>query len=419
MAGLRDCQVNAADDRFDVLIAGGGLVGAGLACALSGLGLRMAVVEATPLADDSAGAPGDERVIALAHGSRRILEGMGLWPRLESEATPIHQIHVSDKGRFGFVHLRREDEGVEALGHVVPARVLGRVFTESLRRLPDVELICPAELVAARAGERAEVELRVGAEAVRSVTASVLVAADGTRSMLRELFGIPAAVRDYHQTAIIANVHTQLPHHNVAFERFTPDGPLAVLPVEDSRCAVVWTWPGDRSDEAMMLDDAAFLARLQAAFGYRLGRFLDVGRRESFALRLVQARAAVGPRLALVGNAAHTLHPIAGQGFNLGLRDVAALRDVLVEAHQRGQDPGSAAVLARYARWRTADHRRVVAFTDGLIRVFTSPLPPVACLRDAAMVALDLAPPAKRLFARLAMGRMGRLPSLARGRAMT
>ena len=405
--------MNGPRDTFDVVIAGGGLVGASLACALSGQGLRIAVGEAAPLATEGGGAKADERVIALAHGSRRILAGLGLWPRLEADATPIHEIHVSDKGRFGFVHLRREDEGVEALGYVVPARVLGQAFTERLRKLPDVDLICPAEIASARSSDTAEVVVRTDAEPTRALTARMLVAADGTRSMLRELFDIPTTVWDYGQTAIISNVHTQLPHRNVAFERFTPDGPLAVLPMEDNRCAVVWTWPNDHAVEAMSLDDAAFLARLQAAFGQRLGRFMDIGRREAFPLRLVRARAAVGPRLALVGNAAHTLHPIAGQGFNLGLRDVAALRDVLVDAHRAGQDIGSAAVLNRYARWRTADHRRVVAFTDGLIRVFTNPLAPVACLRDAAMVALDLVPPAKRLFARLAMGRAGRLPSLA------
>jgi 2-octaprenyl-6-methoxyphenol hydroxylase len=214
---------------------------------------------------------------------------------------------------------------------------------------------------------------------------------------------------------VIANVTTERGHENVAYERFTDSGPMALLPVSGQRCALVWTVRSDQSDDIMGLDDAQFLSRLQERFGYRLGRFIKVGQRHAYPLQLLQSRESIRPRMALIGNAVHTLHPVAGQGFNLGLRDVAALAEVVMDARRKGLDIGDSAVLARYADWRQADQRRVVAFTDGMVRLFGQSLPPVAWLRNAGMLALDICPPAKRWFGRLTMGRVGRLPRLARG----
>lgn len=404
-------QVN---DIYDILIGGGGLVGASLACALSGHGLRIGLIEAVPYGEP--GQPSyDDRAIALAAGTQRIFTGMGLWPALESRVTPIHRIHVSDRGRFGFARLDRAEEGVPALGYVALGRDLGAVLSERLAACADVELIAPARVSGVESGVDAA-QVRVADDTGERVLATrLLVAADGAQSTLRDLLEIPTTTWEYGQTALIANITPERPHANVAYERFTDTGPLALLPMSDDRCALVWTLRDDQVETILALDDTAFLARLQERFGQRLGRLLRVGRRSAYPLRLVRARESVRPRLALIGNAAHTLHPIAGQGFNLGLRDVAALAEVLLDARRDGRDIGAAAVLARYSDWRQGDHRRVIAFTDGLTRVFASPLPPLAMARDLGMLALDLCPPAKRLFARLTMGRAGRLPRLARG----
>jgi 2-octaprenyl-6-methoxyphenol hydroxylase len=247
------------------------------------------------------------------------------------------------------------------------------------------------------------------------MAAAVLVAADGADSALREQAGIRVRRIDYGQTAIVTNVTPQLPHENIAWERFTDTGPLALLPMSDQRCGVVWTVASEQTEAIMALDDEAFLERLQERFGNRLGRLQRVGKRQAWPLQLVSATQSVTERMALVGNAIHTLHPIAGQGFNLGARDVAALAEVLVDAVRTGEDPGAAAVLARYAEWRRSDHRNVTLFTDGLVRLFTLPVPGLGIVRSAGMFALEMLPPARRLLTRLTMGRSVRTPRLARG----
>jgi 2-octaprenyl-6-methoxyphenol hydroxylase len=250
---------------------------------------------------------------------------------------------------------------------------------------------------------------------VETVTAQLVVAADGADSVLRERAGIASLQTDYGQTAIVSNVTPQLPHRNIAYERFTDSGPLALLPMSEGRCAVVWTVTSEQADTVMALDDAAFLEQLQERFGQRLGRLTHVGRRQAWPLCLLSAQCSVAERLALIGNAIHTLHPIAGQGFNLGARDVAALAEVIVDALRAGEDLGSARVLARYADWRRRDHANVTVFTDGLARLFTLPVPGLGLARSAGMLGLDLLPSAKRLLTRLTMGRSGRMPRLSRG----
>ncbi len=402
------------ETSYDILISGGGLVGASLACALSGQGLRIGLIEAVPYGEP--GQPAyDDRALALAAGTQRVFSALGLWSALEAQATAIHRIHVSDRGRFAFARLDRAEEGVPALGYVALGRDLGAVLSARLAQLSDVELICPARVTGVEfsaAAAQVQIESAAGA---KSLSTQLLVAADGAQSMLRDLLDIPTTVWEYGQTALIANITPERAHANVAYERFTDTGPLALLPMSDNRCALVWTLRDDQVDAVMALDDAAFLARLQERFGQRLGRLTRIGKRTAYPLRLVRARESVRPRLALIGNAAHTLHPIAGQGFNLGVRDVAALAEVLLDARREQRDIGDPAVLKRYADWRQGDHRRVIAFTDGLTRLFTNPLPPIAWVRDFGMLALDLCPPAKRIFAKLTMGRAGRLPRLARG----
>jgi len=274
--------------RYDVIIVGGGMVGASLACALSGQGLRIAIVEAVQ--PKVRAEPGyDERAITLAYGTKRIFSGLQLWDQLAAAATPIHRIHVSDRGRLGMTRMDRSDEGLPALGYVVPARVIGQVLNEAVSHREDIEYRCPASVTAvSRSADAVHVDI-LQDEKPERLSARLLVAADGVNSAIREQFGIDTVESDYEQTAIVTNVTPQLPHNNIAYERFTDTGPLAILPMTEQRCAVVWTVASERADEVMALDDAAFLAGLQERFGYRLGRLEQVGLRQAWPLKLLQA----------------------------------------------------------------------------------------------------------------------------------
>ena len=399
---------------YDLLIVGGGMVGASLAIALSGQGLSIGLVDAHAPGDPAQ--PGyDDRAIALAWGSRRIFEGMGLWPALAADAEPICEIHVSDRGRFGFTHLSAHEEQVPALGYVLTARRIGEALQERLRQCPDLDWIAPAQVTAVSADETAARITLAEGEAARELNAALLVAADGGRSFVREALGLPTRRWEYGQSAIVANVTPGRPHRNVAYERFTEEGPIALLPMSEGRCALVWTVHDAQVDEVMALDDAAFLARFQARFGHRLGRFRRVGRRASYPLSLLRVTESVRRRVAVIGNAAHALHPIAGQGFNLGLRDVAVLVEQVMQAQARGEDIGGDPVLAGYEAWRRGEQRQVALATDGLARLFGNPLPPLRIARDLGMLAVDLLPFARHRLARAAMGVAGRLPRLARG----
>jgi 2-octaprenyl-6-methoxyphenol hydroxylase len=403
-----------ADTDYDVIIVGGGMVGASLAIALSATPLRIAVLEAVPFRSDDQPSY-DDRAIALAYGTRRIFEGMGLWEALQSDATPIQSIHISDRGRFGFTRLDYRDAGVAALGYVAVSRAMGAALAARLRQLSTVTLLCPAVVTQVSGGGDHGVVAMDCAGVASRLTTRLVVAADGAASQVREWFGIDTRRWDYGQTAVITNITPQRPHRHCAFERFTDSGPLALLPMSDNRCSVVWTVRGDQAEQMMALDEAAFLQALQARFGTRLGTFLRLGKRRAYPLQLVRAREHVRPRLALIGNAAHTLHPVAGQGFNLGLRDVAVLAEVLSDAADAGKDIGDLEVLQTYAAWRRRDHSKMIAFTDGLARFFANPLSPVRVLRNAGMLAVDLLPPLKHMLTRHTMGLAGKLPRLARG----
>jgi 2-octaprenyl-6-methoxyphenol hydroxylase len=404
---------------YDIIIIGGGLVGASLACALGEQDLRIAVIEAVPLT--SASQPSyNDRTVALGYGSRQIFEGIGIWSEIaDLGATAIKKIHVSDRGHIGKTRLDCASEGLDALGYVVETRLLGQALGEQLERLSNVELICPAKLISLDLDEDlAQVEIDHDG-VMRSLSTRLVVGADGVRSSVREQLGIKTFDMNYNQTAVITNVSVERPHQNVAYERFTASGPLALLPMNDvdgqARCSVVWTIKDKERDAALELDDAAFLSELQQRFGRQLGQFTNVGKRVAFPLALQQAREHVRDRLALIGNAAHTVHPIAGQGFNLGLRDVAVLAQVIVDASDAGEDIGELLVLKRYAKWRRRDHVRVLGFTDSMVRLFSNNIAPVALARNLSLVVTDIFPPLKKLITRQAMGLSGRLPKLARG----
>jgi 2-octaprenyl-6-methoxyphenol hydroxylase len=399
----------------DVAIAGGGLVGASLALALAPLGFKVALVEAV--------APGggdhpsfDERTTALANGSARIFRSLGVWRHMEREATPIRRIHVSDQGRFGVARIDAAEQGLEALGYVLPNRVMGAALWQGLGTAPGIQVIAPARVLGSEPAGGVRVLAFEHSGLQQELRARLVVAADGTRSLIREQAGIAADHWPYAQTAIISTITTQRFHDYVAYERFTADGPIAVLPLSDGRCGIVWTRPPEDAVRLLALPDEAFLAELQAAFGFRLGRLLRVGVRSAYELALSRSERHVAERLAIVGNAAQGLHPIAGQGFNLGLRDAASLAEVLADARADGvADAGDAGPLKAYADWRAEDRRRIVAFTDGLVRLFGSPLGVLRGLRSVGLLAFDAFPPAKSAMARLSVGAAGRIPRLARG----
>jgi len=408
-------SASAEGTVYDLAIAGGGLVGASLALALAPLGLRTALVEAT--APDATVHPSfDERTTALANGSVRVFRSLGVWRHMEREATPIRRIHVSDQGRFGTARIDAAEQGLESLGYVLPNRVIGAGLQAGLRDCTNVELVAPARVLGSEPSGTERL-LRVEIDGVeRNLAARLVVAADGARSLVREQAGIGAVHWDYGQTAITATLVTQRFHDHVAYERFTAEGPIAVLPLSDGRCGLVWTRHPESATRLLGLPDAEFLAELQSAFGFRLGRLVSVGQRQSYELGLWRAERHVGERLAVVGNAAQALHPIAGQGFNLGLRDAASLAEVLADAIAAGAtDVGAAGPLANYAAWRDQDQRRIVAFTDGLVRLFASPLGALRALRTLGLLAFDALPPAKSAMARLSVGASGRIPRLARG----
>ncbi|MEJ2591835.1 MAG: 2-octaprenyl-6-methoxyphenyl hydroxylase [Candidatus Thiodiazotropha sp.] len=400
--------------EFDLLIIGGGMVGASLARAMTGQGLRIGVVEAFPVEAD--GQPSfDDRVIALSWGSRLILQGIGVWDEMAGAAEPIVRIHVSDRGHFGFTHLDHADEGVDALGYVATARAMGEVLQKGLDKLSGVEFICPANLQAFTLNDKAvDVTLDVAGQ-TRRVSTKLLVAADGGDSLVRRLLSIPLREREYGQTAIIANLVPGRPHGGIAYERFTDSGPLAMLPMTGDRVSMVWTARHDQVDALMALSDQAFLQALQARFGYRLGRLQSIGKRSAYPLRLRQVSEQVRKRVALIGNAAHAIHPVGGQGFNLGLRDVAALADVLSDAAATHQDPGELTLLQRYADWRRRDQQVVATLTDTLARLFANPLGPLRLTRNVGLLGLDGVPALKHLLAKQFMGINGRLPRLGRG----
>lgn len=395
----------------DILIAGGGMVGAALAVALQGTGLRVTVVEAV-----SPRAPAqpsfDDRSTALAYSSRRIFEALDVWSSISTNAFPIEHVHVSQQRRLGVTRLHAAEEDLPALGYVVPNRVIGHALANAMEHAPHVEFLSPSRVTGVQCNvDRVDVVLETEG-AGHQLAAGLVVVADGAQSPLREMLGIGARNWDYGQTAIICNLEASRPHGNVAYERFTPEGPMALLPLAGKRLALVLVERSAIAGDVMLMDDAAFLARVQRRFGDRLGQLTRAGKRVAYPLALVSAERQIAERAVILGNAAHSLHPIAGQGFNLSLRDVAVLAEVIA-SHR--EDPGAANVLDAYAQWRRQDQRKVVAFTDLLNRLFGIPFGLAAHARGLGLLGMDLFPGLRREFSRQAMGRAGKLPRLARG----
>ena len=405
-------------DIYDVLIAGGGLVGGSLALALAGTGSRVALIEAVPPESD-AQPSFDDRTLALSRGSYRILNQLGLWPRLTNSIWPVQQIHISQQGAFGTALIDAAEQGVDELGFVIKSSALGKALWQQLREVPNLTIFCPAKVIATdtQADLRSvEIETDSGP---RTLHTRLLAVADGARSRLRTELGIAADERNYEQVAVVANVQID-PRRSgcVAYERFTNEGPLALLPGADGQCTVVLARHSDNVQAVLDMPDAELLTLLQSLLGFRLGRLQRIGQRQAYPLYLVTAEQVIAERAVLIGNAAHGLHPVAAQGFNLGLRDVAALAETINDELQRAAgspDVGSPELLQTYADWRQADQRKVVEFTDGLIRLFGVSGDAASALRGISLSAFDILPPVKRELARQTMGLAGRMSRLARG----
>lgn len=343
----------------------------------------------------------DGRAIALSEGTCQQLASIDLWSSLADCATPITHVHVSDRGHASFVSLDAADYDLSALGHVVELHDVGQRLFARLKQAPGVMLRCPDSVASVT---RSQHQVSITLTSGETQEADLLVAADGTRSSVAAVCGMQWNSSDYHQVAVIANVSTQLPHNGQAFERFTEHGPLALLPMSGGRSSLVWCHPLAQKETVDGWSDALFLSELQRAFGWRLGRFTQVGQRHSYPLRLQTASQHISHRLALVGNAAQTLHPIAGQGFNLGIRDVMSLAETLAAAWRSGQGIGDYATLQHYQQRRQSDVQATIGMTDGLVRLFANRYGPLVVGRNLGLLAMDHLPQLRNRLAERTLG---------------
>lgn len=396
----------------DIVIIGGGMVGATLALALNDSGLRVALVEASePVLDWPAGSV-DTRVSAITAASQQMFVRLGIWPQMKALGVcPFSEMHVWDASGSGEIHFDCAEIGEPRLGHIIENRVIQRALFESLREHDGIEWFCPAGLAGLEeCHDGVTVELTDG----RQLTAKLAVGADGARSGTRAAAGISVRGWGYEQKALVATVETERDHHHTARQRFLPDGPLAFLPLCDGRSSIVWSTAMSRADELIAADEATFNDRLAEAFEYRLGRVTASGPRAVFPLRLQHATRYMRRRVVLVGDAAHTIHPLAGQGVNLGLLDAGALAEVLRDAAAAGRDPGAESVLRRYERWRKGDNLLMMGAMDGFKRLFGSTSTPLRLARNLGLNLVDAASPVKHRIIQYAMGLRGDLPRIAR-----
>lgn len=387
-----------AEQEVDILIIGGGLTGASLMLAVRELGFTCLLVERSSFADKIS-PDFDARSLALAPASVAILSMLKVWPLLQDYATPINSIHVSDQHRFGSSRLQAEAD--KPLGYVVEMHYINRALQHLLNK---EQLLAPANLTHLDS-QNHEARFQTADGELR-IRARLIVAADGAESTVRSLCQLSATIKKYQQQAIVANIGLAKKHHNQAFERFTQDGPLALLPMQGNKMSLVWAMSPQQAKDLLALDDKQFLIELQKAFGYRLGRLLKVGTRSSFPLQQLLMPQQIKWPVVFVGNAAHTLHPVAGQGFNLGLRDVATL------AQSIAQDGLNEAMLERYYQQRQSDQNLIINFTNGLIKLFTSRIPGLGLARDLGLILLDNSTFLKNCLSRHAQGYSGVIPDL-------
>lgn len=403
------------DITTEVIVLGGGLAGLSMAAALATAGVPVVCIDRDSpenhQRDDF-----DIRTTAIAYASKKVLEGAGVWRHMEQDAGPILDIRVADQFSPLFVHYDHRDLDLNGetvpFGWILDNKDMRRALFARVAELPGLRHVAPAR---ATAIDRDRCGVTVTLADGRRVRGRVLVGADGRASMAREVAGIKVRRWAYDQTAIICTIRHSEPHDGVAVEHFLPTGPFALLPMTENRSSVVWSEKSSLADAYITLPEEEFIAELDRRSGGYLGDIEILTRREGWPLSVLLADSFTAPRIALVGEAAHAIHPIAGQGLNLSLRDVAALAEVIVDAYRLGLDVGSDTVLARYQRWRRFDTVLLAAVCDGLVRLFSNNIAPVRLARDVGMAVVNKLPPLKRFFMRHAMGVVGDLPRLIRG----
>jgi len=402
---------------YDIIIVGAGMVGATLACALGQQGFRIALVEAVKPDFNWPENSVDQRVSAITCASQKIFESIGVWETMtQQRVSPYQEMRVWDATGSGSIHFDSAELGVPLLGHIVENRVTVFALHQQLATLKEVTLFTPAMITELDIDDdKAQVTFDDG----KKLTASLVVAADGSRSKLRELAGIETSGWSYHQNGVVAHITTSKSHQNTAWQRFMPDGPLAFLPLADGSSSIVWSTTPEHADALLALDEKDFLDELQQSFGDSLGRMLSCGPRAAFPLRMQHAKTYTLPRLALLGDAAHTVHPLAGQGVNLGLADAASLAEVLVNARQQHKDIGEHKILRRYERWRKGENLAMIATMDGFKRLFGSTKPAIKWVRNLGLGLTNSTTPIKNLIMRQAMGLEGDLSRLAKGQSIT
>jgi len=389
--------------ELDALIVGGGAIGAALALALAHEEFDVALVEARTPKPWSRDEDVDLRVVALAADARALFEDLGVWRAIEgARVGPYRRMRVWDASAPGEIAFDAAENGDAALGWIIENRLIQHALWQAASANPHVRIVCPGEVAGVdNESERASVVLADGTQ----FAARVLIAADGAESPVRAKLGIACSERDYAQRAVVAHLATALPHEDTAWQRFLPTGPLAFLPLADGRSSIVWTLPAAEAARVLALDDAAFRAEVGAAFDFRLGEITATTARAAFPLRMRLADRYVAGRVVLAGDAAHVVHPLAGQGMNLGFRDVACLRRVLADARDRGSDLGAAHVLRRYERERRSENALAARGLDAIERVFDTPGMPAAWLRGVALATAQHMSPLKEMLAAAAAGR--------------
>ncbi|MGG4610412.1 2-octaprenyl-6-methoxyphenyl hydroxylase [Providencia sp. Me31A] len=387
---------------MNVIIVGGGMAGATLALAISSLSqgkLSVSLIEASLPEGKHPGF--DARAIALAHGTCQSLSKIGIWQAFTDCVTPINHVHVSDRGHAGFVNIDAQDYHIAALGHVIELHEAGARLFSLLRKAPGVTLYCPAKVENV---QRMQDAVTVTLDSGDTVTGELLIAADGSHSAIGNACNMLWQQDDYGQVAIIANVKTAIDPQGQAFERFTEFGPLALLPMSQGRSSLVWCHHQEQAKDITAWDDETFISKLQQAFGWRLGKIVMAGKRHCYPLVLRKALNPVSHRVVLVGNAAQTLHPIAGQGFNLGIRDVMQLAKIVVDAHTKHLDIGSYSLLSQYQQVRAPDRDKTITMTDGLVHLFANRCIPLIVGRNLGLMAMEMLPPVRDVLARQTLG---------------
>lgn len=420
---MQHLKSEAPADQYDVMIVGAGLVGASAALGLASMGQRVLLIDVADVSvsGQAASSSFDDRATALSYGSREILEALGVWSELQAFATPIHDIHVSEQGRLGVTRMHAKDYHLDALGYVAPNKALGKVLFSALTNA-SLDYLAPATVQALKAvpgGQQITLEAqRTDGPARYEVKVGLLLIADGARSKTAGLAGIDYALESYRQAAVIANVETYAPHGHWAYERFTAKGPMALLPLDHEsasysrtdqcRFALVWTLPEDEVDAVMDMDDEQVLGRLERAFGGRMGGIVRIGKRSHYPLSLIRAKEQFRPGILLLGNAAHSLHPVAGQGFNLALRGLASALSEIRNGLVGGYSIGDMRVLSAAVKSHAFDRDLTIHASDQLVKQFGESSIFKGLFRELGLVGLNNIPAAKRLFVEQAMGVAGK-----------